>query len=507
MRLPEEWSWKRGPGGLGALWKGKTLTSSYAPLQDSLRKAQHFPDVALYVLLGWGTGHLARALAQTRPQSLVIAIEPHPGRVLAAREHPEWSEESPRVVYLQENEVPYGWLSGFPHHSVHIQIHPGMEDEPELIALKTSCHIYLDRQAVNFSTLRRFAGLWGRNVRRNLESERLESARAWAGSLRGRSLLIAAAGPTLEESLDQLDRLDASTYTLLAVDSALSALVARHLVPDAVVSMDAQYWNSRHLDGLTEETLVVELVSHPSVIRRHRGRVVVTGSSIPPVADLEGRRFPHLPSGGSVATAAASFAALMEASHILWLGLDLSWVRGRTHARPALGESLIRAMAHRLDTAETRNLSSSMSQPRVPIQGHRGEGLLVDQRHHLYALWLDEAHAHRLIPESYRLFPQTSIPRFGPEQDIAHFLRKHPSEKVQSPPPDPWRAPLREYAEIKSAWFTWRQKPEEPFPHQLQQTWNEWLGPTYASLQRYQFESLSKEWAERCSIIDDFFQS
>ncbi len=505
MNLPEEWTWKKGPGGLGALWKGKTLTSSYSPRQDALRKAQHLPEAALYVVLGWGTGHLARSLAEIHDDSLVLAMEPHPGRAFAAREHPEWTEAVERVFFLQETEVPYGLLSGFPYHSIHILFHPALEEEPDLTALKNAISIYLDRQAVNFRTLKRFAGLWGRNLRYNLECDRLESANAWKGSMNGSSLMIAAAGPSLDAALQQLKGIEPSSYTLLAVDSALPALRARALVPDAVVSMDAQYWNSRHVDSLDGETLVVELVSHPSVIRRHRGRVVVTGSSIPPVADLEAQRFPHLPSGGSVATAAASFAALLGVSHTLWLGLDLSWVGGRTHASPALAETLIQASAHRLEPPETKNLGASLSQPRVPITTLEGKTILVDQRHHLYALWLDEAQANRLIPNGHRLFAQTTIPRFLPEDSAAAFLQKHPSRKICPPKIEPWQAPLQEYADIRRAWYAWRQDPSTAYPQKLSQTWNEWLGPTYTSLQRFRFRSLEKEWAERCAIIDDFF--
>lgn len=507
MSLPEEWTWKEGPGGLGALWKGRTLTSCYDPHRDAVRKAERLSDAALYVLFGWGTGHLARALVHHRPNSLVVAVEPHPGRAAAARQHPDWREEVERLVLWETDEVPYAWMAGFPHSRIHLTLHPGLEAEPDLIHLMRSSQVFLDRHAVNHRTLERFARLWGRNARRNLALEKGETAQPWAKALVGRSVAIAAAGPSLEEALDQLAALPRDSFTLIAVDSAVGALAARGFRADLVVSMDAQYWNARHLDALQDETLVVELVSQPSVIRRHRGRVVIVGSSIPVVADLEQGRFPRLASGGSVATAAATFASFLGASRILWLGLDLSWFEGRTHARPGLADTLLLSRSGRLEPADSLLLAQTLSQIRVPIPSLDGERLRVDQRHSLYALWLDEAAQSGLIPPGERLLPRTTLPRFPAAASVRAFFEAAPSGRLIPPPRRPLPAARLPYEAIRALWFDWRAGRRAAFPEALVQTWADWLGPVHAARQRYRLPDLDREWEVRCAIVDSFFDS
>jgi len=508
MSLPEEWAWRPGPGGLGATWKGRTLTSSYAPYKDALRHAQNAPKAALFVLLGWGTGHLGHALAEHYPESVVLALEPNDKRCEAAQQHPEWSSLSqhPRLVLWNQNEVPYAWLMGFPPTKTHILIHPALEEEPDIKNLAEACHVFLDRQRVNVRTLKRFAPLWGRNLQKNLDSHQLESASIWSNTYKNRSLLIAAAGPSLEDGLKEfLSLSQRNEVTLIAVDSAHPALFANGIVPDFVISMDAQYWNARHLDSLSTENLVVELVSHPSLIQRHRGRVFVVGSSIPPVADLEQKRFPKLASGGSVSTASASFAQLLGAEAVLWLGLDLAWHHGRTHARPGLVEALFHSRAHRTKTLDTESLQNSLNQARVWMEGSDGKRFLVDQRLFLYALWLDEAQQNHIIPQSHRLLPKTRIPQFTPAKHIVEFLNRFPSTRVEAPPTTLARISTQDLELLRKAWFDWRNNPKLDFPQRLERTWTEWIGPVHASRQRFALPPLEQEFEERCAIIDAFF--
>lgn len=502
MSLPEEWSWRVGPGGLGALWRGRTLASAYDPNREARRRAEALPVATLYVILGWGTGHLARALAQLRSESVVLALEPHPGRASAARQHPEWRETPDRVVFVEGSEVPYGWLMGFPPTAIHLLVHPGLEGEPEVEALQQACRVFLERQTVNSRTLQRFAGLWGRNLAHNLRRRDLETAKPWRGILRGGSAVIAAAGPTLEQALTQLGSPASRPWPLVAVDSAVAPLLSRGWVPDVVVSMDAQYWNARHLDHWSG-TVVAELVSHP--MATGRGRTVLLGSSIPPVADVEGQELPRLPSGGSVATAAAAFCSWLGTRSLLWLGLDLAWSSTGTHARPSLIHTLWLSQNERRQPLESLWLSWALSQPRITLPGGSGPAARVDQRLYLYAQWFDEAARAGLIPPSYRLLSRAPIPSFQEVASPGDFFARHPPLPLKPPRPIAVAGLGPRLQALRASWFAWREG-RANYPTAMEKTWVEWLGPVEAGLRRWNLAPLREEWERRCTIVDAFFE-
>ena len=81
-------------------------------------------------------------------------------------------------------------------------------------------------------------------------------------------LVVAGAGESLEEGIEELRRVRTSVY-LLAVDTALPVLAATGLVPDAVVVLEAQFINIRDFYGTSAQNidLIADLSSYPRRIQ------------------------------------------------------------------------------------------------------------------------------------------------------------------------------------------------------------------------------------------------
>ena len=80
--------------------------------------------------------------------------------------------------------------------------------------------------------------------------------------------LVMAAGPSLDEVLPHLKALK-EHMLIVAVDTSYRFCKNQGVEPDFLVSVDPQYWNSRHLDWLEREQtiLVSESSAHPRVFR------------------------------------------------------------------------------------------------------------------------------------------------------------------------------------------------------------------------------------------------
>ncbi len=170
-----------------------------------------------------------------------------------------------------------------------------------------------------------------------------------------REAIVTAAGPSLDDLAPDLEKARAGKY-LIATDTSMGALLARRIIPDAVVSIDCQHISYYHF--LTpvpgEVPLVLDLASPPSVARRAR-RVHFFSSGHPFCRFVSShfRPFPSLDtSGGNVTHAAVSLADALGARRIFLYGADFSYPAGACYARGTYIHRYFRIRSGRMSPQE-----------------------------------------------------------------------------------------------------------------------------------------------------------
>jgi hypothetical protein len=235
-------------------------------------------------------------------------------------------------------------------------------------------------------------------------------------------VFLAAAGPSLDRCAGLLPDIGRRCL-VLAVDTSLRFLLDRGLDPDFVLSVDPQYWNSRHLDRspAPRTRLIAESAVYPPVLRHPFQRRFLCGSLFPLGRFIEDRVDPkgRLGAGGSVATTAWDFARSLGTRQVWIAGLDLAYPELKTHFRGALFEDRSHAESERRSPAETWSLralrdgrpfmapAAGVPRPEAaaPEQRPPEPRVLTDRRLSLYASWFEAR--FRQFPElrNYRLFP------------------------------------------------------------------------------------------------------
>lgn len=211
----------------------------------------------------------------------------------------------------------------------------------------------IQRQWQNTLTEVHLGRRWTRNLLRNLallpESADLPALRS------DRPIVVAAAGPSLEESLPLLRRIRREV-TLLAVDTAAAPLVAAGIPPDMVLSLDGQWANLQDfVPPLPAETaLLTELSTHPTVARNAAGGRWFFSTAFAPLRLLErltarGLRPFALPPRGSVGITAVEVALSLTPAPVFVAGLDLAFDSLRTHARGSTVPRWHHRQSRRLD--------------------------------------------------------------------------------------------------------------------------------------------------------------
>jgi hypothetical protein len=238
----------------------------------------------------------------------------------------------------------------------------GMRDSLYYRRIGTLLSSVFDKREVNINTLKRFASLWVRNLLSNL-GRFITSPGILVGEKRFSDIpaLVLAAGPSLDEVLPDLAALR-ERCLIVAVDTSYRFCRYQGVEPDFLVTVDPQYWNSRHLDWLPRAgtVLVSESSTHPRVFRSVGGReedIYFVSSFFPLgtyIEQLIGKRG-LIGAGGSVATTAWDLCRYLGCSSIYMAGLDLGFPGKRTHARGAFFEESMHGRSTRFYTSEQMN--------------------------------------------------------------------------------------------------------------------------------------------------------
>lgn len=485
---------------------GSTLVSAFDPETEARRAVPEWSGVDFIVLPSLGAGYLAEAVSERYPDVPLVIAESDPGWVVEVCEHRDlrglWSRPTVTLVVGPDASVVGRFLENWACSSVQtLPWRPtAVQEAPWHRAVDDEVARAQARAQVNPNTALRFGDLWRRNLAKN---------EAWAGqhrvgavaSLMGRAegccAVVAAAGPSLADSLGWLEN-HRTRVLLIAVDTAWPSLAARGLEPDLLLVLDGQYWNSRHVDlPPPPRTLVIsEFVGPPRAFRMAPDRTLVTATSVPLLRRREVERWGDLgtlSSGGSVATTAWSLAVHLGCSEVGFAGLDLGYPRGLSHVPGSQFEEAIHRRSRRLMPAETQGLGLRGLTGLVPRPALDGGWVLSDPRMDLYRSWLEasvtahpETRAYnlgtrgslvrgltsvgndwrpqgrppRLEPPAGGLVPgrPVSLPPFEALRSVGDLTDRHRYEEVWAQARDHWGAAVWDKWAGR-AWSTWARFP------------------------------------------------
>lgn len=250
-----------------------------------------------------------------------------------------------------------------------------------------------EKREINANTLRRFGGLWLSNMCKNLgEMRARDGIDRYRDAFAGYPALVLAAGPSLDRVLPLLGELR-KRCLVIAVDTAVRACVRAGVEPDFIVLVDPQYWNWRHLDGVScpHSVLVTESAAWPAVFRFPCRDIVLCGSLFPLGKFLENRALARgeLGAGGSVSTTAWDFARFLGCREVFMAALDLGFPDLKTHFTGSIFEDRTHTVSTRLEPAETAGYLALYGAGPYPVPDYRGGTVLTDKRLNLYAWWFE----------------------------------------------------------------------------------------------------------------------
>ncbi len=316
------------------------LHSRYDPVREADRQEPSWEGAGFLVAVGLGGGFLVRSMLRSSRVCAVLVVERDLGilRSIFGNVPLRMLIEDERTNFLPGTDEVPRMLSAL--------WQPGLMGGLRTVALHSWCarqRDFCDRATAavaegvraaraDHSVQAHFGRRWFVNILHNLPAASARAARPLVLS----SARVAAAGPSLDAQLGRLAGSGAEG-PLLAVDTALPALVRAGVHPDAVVSIDCQAYGYHHfMQGVPPATrLYLDLASPPLLARRQRDVSFVAGNH--PFCRYLQSRWRRLPfvdtSGGNVTHAAVSLALGLGAAQVTLYGADFSYPSGKPYAR------------------------------------------------------------------------------------------------------------------------------------------------------------------------------
>lgn len=338
------------------------------------------PDTA-YALTGFGDGsHVAALLKALPDRSAVFCAEPEVGRFLAACEEGDlarWVGDGRLFLGLGElDEAFFESLFAFPVLEV-LDARP-LRFSPVARADEGYYSRFFQEFARNLEYFRKLlgtnvvsAGRWQENTLAN--ARRLVAApdlSGWEGKFAGRSLILAAAGPSLDESLEFVRR-HAEDCVVVAVNSSYRALRRAGIVPHFALAADPLQWVDRGFEGVETDgtVLLCPFIVYPAVPQRF-GRRICTWSENSVLA-THLRRAVGLGPGsgvlehGTVSACVFDVARVFGCRRILFVGQDMAArADGQSHAADSFYSDL---RANQVALKRCRWLPGN-TLPEVPVE-------------------------------------------------------------------------------------------------------------------------------------------
>ena len=165
-------------------------------------------------------------------------------------------------------------------------------------------------------------------------------------------VLVLGAGPSLDETLDALERRfpqflrfsKSRPFRIVCVDTCIGALKDRNIIPDLVVILESQHWNLRDFTGCRDWNVpsAVDLSALPASARALGGEGFLFMTPWTPLRIFERLKNAGLlpaviPPLGSVGLTAVEITRRLCRGKIICSGLDFSFTVDKYHARGTPG--------------------------------------------------------------------------------------------------------------------------------------------------------------------------
>lgn len=331
---------------------GKSMESRYNPERDSENLLNTITENAsFFLVLGIGSGTFINLLSKKYPEAKIVGLEIYKEDIDFLKELPLISqlEKNPLIDFCCLNQLESFLLQNYL---------PGKFGELKIIEQRAwvnensehigEINLILNKTigiiSADYSVQAHFGKIWTSNIINNSRlAEKYHSNELYKSiiSKNKKTAIIVGAGPSLDTTLETIIENKRDDYFIFATDTAGQALIKRQIIPDLIVSIDAQSVSYNHfiIPQSNEKTIYAfDLCANSSAVKhicKNTNKALFFCSGHPLAAAINqssGSPLPTFFSGaGTVTITALDISVNAGFKDIIILGADFSYSRGKAY--------------------------------------------------------------------------------------------------------------------------------------------------------------------------------
>ncbi|MBD5545733.1 MAG: DUF115 domain-containing protein [Lachnospiraceae bacterium] len=310
------------------------IHSTVDPMWEAEKVAEYIfdPRKKEYSILGCGLGYLIYQLYVISNGTVLIRV---------------FEKDARMVEYARK----YGVLDWVPADRIKITVDADPLPFLESVTEETKCHVLVPELAsepdgireilmefyVNYSSGRKLKRYYEINYWNNLRSGCKMVSEFDAANMK-REMVIVAAGPSLDDNLEFL-RENSGKKTIIAVGTVFKKLLEQKIYPDMVVIVDPQEQTYQQVAGLEEQKvpMLLGMTAYWKIAAAYQGeKYLIPSKYLKELDNITEEYEDEWNDGGTVTYSALEAAVRFKAEKIFFVGADLSYPGGMTHATGTL---------------------------------------------------------------------------------------------------------------------------------------------------------------------------
>ncbi|RGR66470.1 motility associated factor glycosyltransferase family protein [Roseburia inulinivorans] len=313
--------------------KELTMHSMLNPEKEAevFSRAYYNELVLTYYIWGMGMGYHVKALLKQSKQIKVVVLEPKLSILKCALEYLDFSTELEegqlQILYGRQLLKELTSMSKEDQLLIH---QPSLEIMPECAEKQA-----LENYFVSFNSINEQKRDLDNNFFLWQKTGLSEATDVFRDKVRGKKLVIVAAGPSLQEEIGNLKKYRKDVM-ILSVGTVAQRLIDNGVEPDFIIMTDAWEGMYHQIEGIkkTNIPLLVLATASFSVYKYYKGIIyLLYQEGYDKAEEVANRKeYPLYSVGGSVITLALDLAIQSKPDKIILVGADMAYTDGKEHA-------------------------------------------------------------------------------------------------------------------------------------------------------------------------------
>lgn len=323
---------------------GRYLASPYAPKEKAEKIAQRscLIDKCIYIipspLFAYGLDIL---IAKLPENSYILCIEQDQNVMKLSSQHfPATLLDNKQIDYIRSNDisqiVEFLREKGLGlYRKCDLLLLNGLNpDRLFYQSLQTELRNQLNSYWKNRITMIELGNRWISNILHNMNT--IDKALPFPKT--DKPLIICGAGASLSTNFNEI-KTHRDSYFILAVDTAVPALRESGILPDAIVNLDGQFYNSLDFYHCNENVIrLCDMTAYPSTLRKGSCSLFLSKFCESDfLKTLEKTLGVYsIPAMGSVGVSAFELSCMITKGPIILCGLDFAYIPGASHVKGSI---------------------------------------------------------------------------------------------------------------------------------------------------------------------------